>query len=168
MVTDLVEIRQLGEAKAAENLRFRRYLKAHPHPDGSLRETAQEVAEQIDCTQCANCCRETKVSLSDHDIEALAQHLGVGPEAVVRQYTERDSEGGALVLRHNADGCVFLHRNLCLVYEARPRACREFPHLELRGRSLGARMSSVCQRACFCPIVYNTLEIYKQRIGWHG
>ena len=33
-------------------------------------------------------------------------------------------------------------------------------------RSLGVRMSSICMRAWFCPIVYNSLAAYKKLIGY--
>src|ERR1700680_2665798 len=41
VVTDLVEIRRLGEEKEEENLEFRRYLKAHPHADRLFHQVAQ-------------------------------------------------------------------------------------------------------------------------------
>jgi Fe-S-cluster containining protein len=61
---------------------------------------------------------------------------------------------------------VFLRGNLCTVYEARPRACREFPYLVSHQRSLGGRMSSVCKHASLCPIVFNALEAYKHAVGY--
>jgi len=108
------------------------------------------------------------VGLSDFDIDTVARYLGIEPVEVIRQYTTPDPDDStARVLRHTEDGCIFLDGNLCMVYEARPRACREFPHLATGARSLGSRMPSVFKRACFCPIVYNVLESYKKLIGYH-
>ena len=56
---------------------------------------------------------------------------------------------------------------MCMVYEARPSACRDFPYLVPNSRSLGSRIPSVFKRANFCPIVYNVLENYKKVIGYH-
>jgi len=56
MITDLVQIRLLGEKKRPENERFRRHMKAHDHSDRILRRIAEGIQDQIDCTQCANCC----------------------------------------------------------------------------------------------------------------
>lgn len=167
MVTDLVEIRRLGQAKEPENRDFRRYLKIHHHPERLFREVAQEVASQIDCQACANCCRQTIVSVSTRNIQAIARHLAIEPEQVASQYTVPDPSGHGRVLRATAEGCVFLDGNLCMIYDARPRPCREFPYAARSERSLGARMSSICRRAWFCPIVYNALESYKKLVGYH-
>jgi len=168
VLTDLVEIRRLTAIHQAENLAFQRHLNAHHYPDGPFRILSRTVERQIDCTACANCCRRTEVSLSDLDIAAAARYLGIEPRDVIRQYTVPDPEDStARVLRHTKDGCAFLDGNLCMVYEARPRACRDFPYLAVGARSLGSRMPSVFKRACICPIVYNVLESYKRLIGYH-
>jgi Fe-S-cluster containining protein len=108
------------------------------------------------------------VNVSRRDIDALARYLDAPPEQVLKEYTMRDPMDGETVLRQTRDGCVFLDGNLCMVYEARPRACREFPYLVRDQRSLGGRMSSVCKHACICPIVYNALEAYKHAVGYRG
>src|ERR1051325_10963425 len=77
MITDLVQIRMLGEKKRPENERFRRHLKSRDHSDRILRRIAEEIEEQIDCTVCANCCRVATVKLAERDIERLARHLGL-------------------------------------------------------------------------------------------
>ena len=41
MITDLVQIRLLGEKKREDNLRFRRFLKSHDHSDRILRRIAE-------------------------------------------------------------------------------------------------------------------------------
>jgi uncharacterized protein len=168
VLTDLVQIRQLTEMHRADTLTFQRHLAAHHYPDGPFRILARTVEQQIDCTACANCCRQTRVSLSEAEIAVIARYLELESSEVVRQYTIPDADNSsARILRHSKDGCVFLDGNLCMVYEARPRACQEFPHLSVSTRSLGSRMSSVFRRAGFCPIVYNVLESYKKLIGYH-
>ena len=166
MVTDLVQIRRLTERDEKENLRFRRFLKAHHFPDRVFHRIAQEVERQIDCKACANCCRETRVTVSPADIAAVAGLLDMSPEQAVNEYTVPDSPGGERTLRQIGEECVFLRGNLCMIYEARPRACREFPYLVSEQRSLGGRMASVCRHASICPIVYNTLEACKHVAGY--
>jgi uncharacterized protein len=167
VVTDLVQIRVLAETDAGENLRFRRFLKAHHVPDHLFRRIARDVEQQIDCKACANCCREPCVNVTRRDIETLARYLHIPPEQFVKEYTVVDPEDREMILRQTKNGCVFLHDNLCTVYEARPRACREFPYLVSDQRSLGGRMPSVCKHASICPIIYNTLEAYKHAVGYH-
>jgi hypothetical protein len=59
---------------------------------------------------------------------------------------------------------VFLEGNTCTVYEARPHICENFPHLLKGEGSLQARMWDFKDRACYCPIVYNTLEAFKTEV----
>lgn len=168
MLTDLLEIHRLTEIHHAENLAFQRHLNAHHYPDGPFRILCRTVEKQIDCPACANCCRQTQVNLSDLDIAGIAEYLWMTPAEVLRQYTVPDPDDSTgRVLRHTKGGCIFLDGTLCLVYEARPRACRAFPHLGSGVRSLGSRLPSVFRRASICPIVYNVLESYKKLIGYH-
>jgi hypothetical protein len=167
VVTDLVQIRQLAAAKQAENIEFRRYLNAHHPAHDALRHVAEHVAEQIDCRTCANCCRETTVEVGADDIETIARFLDAPPEQVEQLYTSTDPVDGARILKQTADGCIFLAGNLCSIYAARPRPCREFPYLLATATSLGSRTPSIFGRACLCPIVYNSLEEFKKLTGFH-
>jgi Fe-S-cluster containining protein len=106
------------------------------------------------------------VNVSGQDIERLSRYLEMTAEQVLKEYTVADPQDRETILRQTKDGCVLLDHNLCLVYEARPRACRDFPYLASDQRSLGGRMSSVCKHARLCPIIYNTLEAYKHAVGY--
>ena len=59
MITDLAEVARQGMEKSAENLQFRRYLAAHRQRIEDFQAIATKVQERIDCTQCANCCRQS-------------------------------------------------------------------------------------------------------------
>jgi hypothetical protein len=168
MITDLVQIRQLGESKESENLAFRRYLSAHHDRTVRFQELATEISREIDCTTCANCCRHGLVSVTRQEIDAIAAHLEMDPEDVLQRYTtpEPDSQTTRYLLT-TKEGCVFLSGNLCMIYDARPKPCREFPHVAPGETSLGARISSLCRWAPLCPIVYNALEEYKRVCGYH-
>lgn len=169
MVTDLVEIRRLGAIQEAENLEFRRYLTAHHHPVEELQAVAAEIQPQIDCTACANCCRYSVVSVSQAEIETIAGHLRIEAEEVRQRCTAPDPDAPARrLLRSGKEGCVFLDGNLCTVYPARPEACRDFPHTAPGTHSLGGRVASLCRWASLCPIVYNAIETYKHRLGFHA
>ena len=166
MITDLVQIRRLGEKKRAENLRFRKYLKSHAFVERQFRKAAEQVQDQIDCRQCGECCRVTDVQLAERDVEKLAHFLGISGKAFLEKYTALD-EDGALILRRtppaegSPGGCVFLQGNDCMVYEARPGNCERFPHLLRGSASLEAKMWDFVDRATYCPIVYNWMEQVK-------
>ena len=168
MVTDLAEVFRLGTAKVKENLAFRRYLSAHHYTDRPFQIVASEVQQHVDCTACANCCRHSVVSVNQSEIENIAGHIGSTSEAVARLYTVPDPDAPALrILRNSGEGCVFLDGNLCMIYEARPKTCRDFPHVAVGKHSLGSRQSSLARWAPFCPIIFNALEEYKHLTGYH-
>jgi Fe-S-cluster containining protein len=162
MITDLVQIRLLGEKKRPENERFRRHLKTRDHSDRILRRIAEGIQEQIDCTQCANCCRVATVKLSERDVERLARHFSIPAPEFLAQYTSDSEDEGVILRRTEEAGCVFLDGNACTVYEARPDICQRFPHLVRGNGSIASRMWQFIDRACYCPIVYNALEAFKE------
>lgn len=165
MLTDLVQIRTLGEKKRSENERFRRHLKRHDHSDRILRRIAEQVEDEIDCTACANCCRVATVRLTERDIERLSKALRVSPQRFLSEYTAETEEEG-VILRRDPNGCVFLQGNLCSVYDSRPDHCGRFPHLVRGPGSIVSRMWEMTDRACYCPITYNTLEEFKRETGF--
>jgi Fe-S-cluster containining protein len=102
------------------------------------------------------------VDVSPADIRAIAEFLGSTEADVRRLYVTEEH-----TLWRTKGACVFLHGNLCLIYPVRPRACRDFPHIHAQGVSLGSRMSSICRHAAVCPILFNAIEEYKHRTGFH-
>ena len=165
MLTDLVQIRRLGEKKRDENLKFRRFLKEHDFVERRLRRAAEDIEEQIDCRECGECCRVTEVPVVERDIEKLRRFLGIGAAAFLEQYTAL-AEDGDRILRRNAAGCVFLDGKQCSVYEARPGNCARFPHLVRGAGSLQSRMWQLVDRATYCPIVYHWMEAAKNLTGF--
>jgi Fe-S-cluster containining protein len=165
VLTDLVQIRRLGEKQRDENERFRKHLKQHAIAERRIRKLAEGIEEQIDCTVCANCCRVATARLLDRDVERLSKYLRIKPDRFLREYTEQSAEEG-LILRRTPDGCVFLHGTMCSVYDARPHNCVNFPHTVRGDGSFVSRMWDFKDRACYCPIVYNTLEALKVETGF--
>ena len=167
MITDLVQLRMLAEAKAAENLDFQRFVRHHHGSDHLFREIGEYVESQIDCRQCGACCRETYVDVTAAEIAVIAEFLGTSVENAVHQYTMEDPSDHHVILRHTGGGCTFLDGNVCMIYGVRPGPCHHFPHINSSSHTLGSRMESVVRRTGYCPIVYNTLEGYKHRLGYH-
>ena len=164
MITDLVQIRLEGEKKRAENERFRRHMKAHDHSDRILRRIAEGIEEQIDCTACANCCKVATAKVSERDVAHLARHLRIAPARFIAEFTVESEDEGRILRRTEEAGCVFLDGRECTVYDARPETCRRFPHLVRGAGSIASRMWQFIDRACYCPIVYNALEAFKEEL----
>ena len=166
MLTDLVQIRLLGEKKRDENLRFRRFLKSHDHSDRILRRVAVDIEEQIDCTACANCCKLATAIVTERDAQRLARHLRIPVARFLADYTMESPEEGRVLSRTDEAGCVFLDGTACTVYDARPDACQRFPHVVRGAGSIASRMWQFVDRATYCPIVYNSLEAFKEELGF--
>jgi uncharacterized protein len=166
MITDLVQIRMLGDKKRDENERFRRYMKSHDHSDRILRRIAEGIEEQIDCTQCANCCRVATAVVTERDIERLSRALRIKPARFLADYTDESTDEGRILKRTREHGCIFLSGNECTVYDARPDTCQKFPHLVRGAGSIPSRMWQFIDRACYCPIVYNSMEAFKKELGF--
>lgn len=165
VLTDLVQIKRYGEKNRAENGRFRAWLKRHNFVERRLKAIAQNVEDAIDCTVCANCCRIATTQVTDRDCEALSRFLGVKLPIFLRDYTDHTEEEGR-ILKRTESGCIFLDGNLCSVYDARPQTCRLFPHLVKGNGSFESRMWHMPDRAVYCPIVFNSLELFKEETGF--
>ena len=164
-IIDLVQIKTLGEKKLDENLRFRKFMKSRDHLDRILRHIAEGIEDQIDCTACANCCKTSTTEVTERDLDRLARHFHTTAERIAAEYTAIDPEDGTRSLKFTeASGCVFLEGNLCSVYEARPDICQRYPHLVRGNGSIASRMWSIAERAAVCPIVYNSLEAFKDHM----
>ena len=165
MLTDLVQIKRIGERQREENFRFRAWLKRHNFAERRLKAIAQETEDAIDCTACANCCRVATTMIGQRDVERLTRFLGVTVKQFLADYTVESPDEG-LILKRTGEGCVFLTGNLCSVYEARPDTCQQFPHLVKGHGSFVSRMWQMPDRAVYCPIVFNSLEAFKKETGF--
>ena len=164
MITDLVQIKLLGEKKRPENERFRKHMKSFDHSDRILRRIAEEIEDSIDCLECANCCRVATAKVTERDVERLSKHLRLKPGRFLADFTVQSEEEGVVLKRDKKTGCVFLNGNECTVYDARPDSCQKFPHVVRGNGSIASRMWELIDRACYCPIVYNSLEAFKDEM----
>jgi len=84
---------------------------------------------RFECTACGHCCRwgAGYVWVSEREIHAMAEHLGLDVLEFARRYVRR--VGTALSLTELPDyRCVFLDENeRCRVYPVRPTQCRTYP-----------------------------------------
>jgi hypothetical protein len=169
MALDLVQIRALAEEKEDENWRFRQFLKNRCRLDSSeidkqVFETTKRVWAGIDCTTCANCCREVKPSFSQEDVSRLARRLAMAEQEFIDTYLEHveNSEGNPWQTRTKP--CPFLKDNRCSVYEDRPADCSGYPYLN--EPDFVFRTFGMIERTLTCPIVYKVMEELKRSVGF--
>lgn len=156
MAFDPQKLKEDAQNKAKENKAFLTWLKKKKPKDldTNAHVLHHEVFEYTDCLECANCCKTISPIVIDRDIDRLAKHLRMKPSAVIESYFHLDNDGD-YVFRETP--CPFLMPdNYCMVYESRPRACREYPHTD---RKRFFQISSLTYRNTFvCPAVFDVVE----------
>lgn len=150
------EYREIATAKQPQHRQFLTWLKKKKPKD--LDQIAQEthdvVFEEIDCLQCANCCKTTGPLFTEKDIERISSHFKMKPQQFITQYLYKDEENDWVL---NTLPCPFLGRdNHCLIYDVRPKACAEFPHTDRR--KLYQINHLTIKNTLICPAAYEVVE----------
>lgn len=114
----------------------------------------EKIFQQTDCTKCANCCRTLGPMITNRDIGQMAKALRLKTSVFIDQYLRRDEDGDWVF---KSMPCPFLQGDhLCLIYDDRPKACREYPHTDRENiyqiRNLTIRNAETC------PAVFEILE----------
>ena len=167
MPPDLVQIRKMAKEKEGENWRFRQFLKndctlESEGLDRRVHEITQRVWAGINCTECANCCREVHPTFHEDDLVRLGRRLGVEREELIEKYLEPTDQFCDAPWQTRSLPCPFLQQNRCSIYEDRPSDCRGYPYLDqpdFIGRTI-----SMLGRVSTCPIVYEVVEELKESL----
>lgn len=156
--TDLDRIKELGHLREEENQRFRHFLKNRnvQKTDQLVNRLHSDVALQIDCTTCGNCCSQLSPYLSNDDVKKLAEGTRLTVEEVTGLYLETDEQG----VSFRELPCHFLADNKCTIYQHRPETCASFPHLHKP--DFKSRSRRTFEYYAICPIIFNVIERLKQ------
>jgi hypothetical protein len=132
-------------------LLFKRLKTKKPkNLDDVFHELHNEAFDQFDCLTCANCCSTISPSITEKDVERLSKRLRMKAVDLIRQYLRRD-EDNDYVFKQTP--CPFLMPdNYCMVYEDRPKACRDYPHTD---RKRMYQILNLTHKNCeVCPVVF--------------
>lgn len=163
MSTSLSEsIRLEGERRKKTNKKLvtRLKQKAPDNLDVLVHALHKRAFEEINCLNCANCCKTTSPAVYETDIERLAKTLRIKPSEVIDKYLKKDEDGDWVM---KTSPCPFLmDDNACAVYEDRPRACRTYPHTDRKKVSQLLDLSY--QNSFICPAVQQIFEGLEKKL----
>ena len=122
--------------------------------DELFHEAHEMAFQQIDCLDCANCCKTTSPIFNQQDVSRIAKHLRIKSTTFSNQYLKVD-EDGDMVLKSSP--CAFLGEdNKCQIYAVRPKACREYPHTD--SKKVKELITITEKNALMCPAVFQMVE----------
>jgi Fe-S-cluster containining protein len=156
---DLPGFTAQSKNKGAENKKFLAGLKKKdPRKVDELFHSAhEEVFEEINCLDCANCCKTTSPIFYQTDIERVARALKMKPGDFVEKYLRIDEDRDYVL---KSSPCPFLdEENYCRVYNDRPKACREYPHTDRK--KMVQIMDLTYKNTLVCPAVFKMVERLK-------
>ncbi|CEN40752.1 YkgJ family cysteine cluster protein [Capnocytophaga cynodegmi] len=159
---EINKLQKLAKEKKDENKRFFTQLKKKPpkNLDYKVQEIHDEVTNEIDCLTCANCCKTTGPLLTNIDIERISKYLRLKPSDFITKYLKIDEENDYIF---QSMPCPFLAPdNYCLIYDVRPKACREYPHTDRKKIYQIANLT--IKNTEICPIAYKVVEKMKEKL----
>ena len=148
--------------KQKEHKKFLEGLKKKPpkNLDYTVIETHDEVFEEIDCLECANCCKTTGPLYTEKDIERIAKHLRMKSADFEKKFLRIDEDQDK-VLQHLP--CFFLNEDkTCSIYEVRPKACREYPHTDRK--KIYQINHLMLKNTVICPAAYVFVEKMLEKV----
>lgn len=133
---------------------YKRNKKRLSKMDSIVHQLHNEVSARVDCLSCANCCRTLGPAIYDKDIDRMAKALRMKPSEVLATYLKIDEDGDYVF---QSMPCPFLMPdNYCSIYEARPKACREYPHTDRKKFEQIYKLT--VKNTSTCPIAYEVIS----------
>lgn len=164
MEKNLEKIAKNAEINWADNWNFRSFLQHEVDPliiDETALALYHAVSSEIDCTKCANCCRELEPHIEEDDVAKIASDLDLTLKQTKNNYLVKTQDNS---YRFSTKPCPLLKDNKCSIYKSRPGDCSEFPHLD-QDDFLGGSIGTI-ENSRVCPIVYNVLEQLKSSFNY--
>jgi len=158
---DLEKFKHDANGKAIENKRLlNRLKKVNDRELDHLFHTAhEEVFEETDCLECANCCKTTSPIFYETDIDRLASALRMRPGEFIDRYLRIDEDRDYVL---KTSPCPFLmDDHHCAVYDHRPKACREYPHTDRK--KVRQIMDLTFKNSLICPAVLKIIQRVEER-----
>ena len=152
-------LKSIAKSSYAESKKLIKKIKAKKtrQLDSLFNNLHQKAFSKIDCLECANCCKGLGPRITDKDIERLSKFLKIKPNKFIDDYLKIDEDDDYVFIEIP---CPFLAPdNYCIVYESRPKACRDYPHTD--HKKMIKHLNLALKNAETCPAVYLIVEDLK-------
>ncbi len=153
---DLDQFKKNAQSQLAENRNLVKKLKKLPPDqlDRTFHDLHERAFEKIDCLDCANCCKTTGPLFTSTDISRIAREFKMKPSEFEETYLRVDEDGDRVLQK---TPCTFLGEdNKCLIYNIRPKACREYPHTDRK--NMKQILNLTLKNTLVCPAVLKIFE----------
>lgn len=125
--------------------------------DNNFQSAHEEVFNEIDCLECANCCKTTSPIFKEKDINRIAKSMRMKSGKFIEQYLQRDEDYDYVL---QTAPCSFLNDdNTCSIYDVRPNACKEYPHTNRK--KMYQLMPLTLKNTEVCPATLKIVEKVK-------
>lgn len=162
MEKHLKNLPKLAKDKHNETKKYFDKLKKKPPKDldYQMEEIHKQVFKRTDCLTCANCCKTTGPLFTSADVERIAKHLRYKPQKFIDEYLRIDEDNDYVL---KSLPCTFLdNENYCMIYDVRPKACREFPHTDRKKFQQISHLT--VKNVAICPAAFNVVEEMKKKM----
>jgi Fe-S-cluster containining protein len=123
-------------------------------------EVDATVWKDVNCMECANCCKTMTPTFTKGDIDRIAKHTGMTRKEFRDKWLVKEEESGDWV--NTTQPCQFLDGNICSIYEVRPVDCAEFPHHNKKPFDL--YNDTFKNNLIHCPATMTLVDRLKKRI----
>ncbi len=113
-----------------------------------------QVFENINCLDCAGCCKGIPPIVTHQDSKRIAKHLSISQNEFLDKYTKEDEDLDRVM---GKSPCYFLNKdNTCQIYDVRPKACRAYPHTN--AQKFSEHLNIHIKNIQHCPAVFQIFE----------
>lgn len=154
--------RKMALDQMEENRRYFKKIKKRNRRglDDTMQELHDQEFERTDCLTCGNCCKTTSPIFTEKDIVRISKHLRMKQTDFIDQFLEMDQDNFWVL---KTAPCHFLMEdNACMIYEVRPKACKEYPHTNRRRFFQLTELT--LKNTLICPAAFRIVEALKQKM----
>lgn len=113
---------------------------------------------EIDCMECANCCKTLGPRFKTTDITRIAKKLKMRESEFIDVYLRVDEDADYVT---KTLPCPFLGEdNYCFIYEDRPGDCRKYPYTD--SDIFFKKPNITLYNTEYCPAVARVMDMLKQ------